>query len=140
MKKLLKPFAYILMLTIFVVVACETDKDDDPEPADPRAKFIGSWGVNETCSKGIYSVQISEDPDNSSQVHIKNFANPGFEVGDPAVGLVINDVIKLDPNQKIGDGWTVDGQGKLINDKRMEWEYELYISGGKDECTAVYAR
>mgnify|MGYP006283793141 CR=1 FL=1 len=140
MEKILKYSKYTLFVLLIALFSCETDEDDNPDPTDPRDKFLGSWNVNETCTRGVYSVQISEDPDNSAQVLIKNFANPGFEVGEPAVGLVINDVIKLDPNHKIGDDWTVDGQGEMINDNRMEWEYELYIGGGKDGCTAVYAR
>jgi hypothetical protein len=124
----------LLSLTIFFS-ACE-EETILPEQ-DPRDKFLGVWNVSEDCIRLNYDVNIIYDPSNSSQVLIENFANPGpgFE---PAVGLVVSDKIFLD-QQTIGDGWTVSGEGILMN-AEMNWEYTLLIGGNQIECTAVYSR
>ncbi len=119
-------------------LSCSDDDDNSVDDTDPRDKFIGNWSVNETCTRRIYSVTIRKDPNNSTKVLIDNFADPDF--GDPAVGYVLNDLITLDPSSKIGDEWTVSGTGELINEKRMEWDYTLIISGSEQTCTANYSR
>ncbi len=138
MKKYALPFFTIIIAFGMLMVSCSTDEDEDIDNGDDRDKFIGTWSVNETCSKRIYSVVISADPNNSSRVFIQNFADPG--TGDPAVGIVANNHIEIDPNHKIGDNWTVTGDGTLVNDKRMEWTYSLIISGSEQNCTAIYSR
>lgn len=140
MKKTLKTVSWILLLTMVSFLACNLADDEDPEPGDPRSKFLGTWNVNETCNKGIYSVQISEDPDNSDQILIKNFANPGYGVGDPAVGRVSGDKVTLDPSHKIGDNWTVTGTGVYTSNDRMDWEYDLIISGTQQSCSATFTK
>lgn len=126
----------LLFLSAMLILSfsCITDEDDDL--VDPRDKFLGSWTVNESCSKRIYTVTITEDPSNSGNILISNFADPGF--GDPAVGIVAGTHIELDPNEKIGDGWSVSGGGDLVKNNRMEWNYDLLIAGSEQNCSATY--
>lgn len=125
---------FFLATMMIISLSCTTDEDD--ELTDPRDKFLGSWTVNESCSKRIYTVTITEDPTNSGNVLISNFADPGF--GDPAVGIVAGTHIELDPNEKIGDGWTVSGGGDLVKNNRMEWSYDLLINSSQQTCSATY--
>lgn len=139
MKKILRYGGGLIILIALLMAGCDiVDDDVSPEDEDPRTKFLGAWSVNETCSKQIYSVEIKEDPANTSQVLIENFANPGN--GDPAVGIVTDGKITLDPFYEIGSGWKVSGQGEMINSKKMSWEYELVIAGTYYQCTATYAK
>lgn len=138
MKKYPIQFMTIIIAFSLALLSCNSSDDDDVDPTDAREKFIGTWSVNETCSKRIYSVVIKADPNNSSQVFIENFGDPGM--GDPAVGIVANNHIEIDPNHKIGDNWTVSGDGTYINDKRLEWDYSLIISGSEQNCHAIFSR
>lgn len=130
----------ILMLLAIVLVmgfaGCLPSDDDDPY-TDPRDKFVATWKVAESCTRGNYSSTISLDPLNSSQVLISNFGNPGPGY-DPAVGLVVGSTIFVS-TQTIGEGWTVSGEGayhSLTN--TISWTYELDIAGSGMTCTAEY--
>ncbi len=132
-------FAILVILSIILIIpACTISDNDDDDFVDPRTKFYGIWSVNETCNKRIYSVTIKEDPNNSSRVLVENFADPGF--GDPAIGIVANNRITLDPSYKIGDDWTVTGTGNYISNTRLEWDFELIIAGSQQSCHAVYSK
>ena len=50
--------AFLLIFFIFSGISCDP-VDDNVELDDPRDVFIGSWSVNETCSKSNYTVVIS---------------------------------------------------------------------------------
>lgn len=130
--------AFLLIFFIFSGISCNPVDDDNVEPDDPRDVFIGSWNVNETCSKSNYTVVISKDPYNTSQVLLNNFANPNM--GDPAVGIVTKNKITLDPSQKIGNNWTVSGTGNYINKNLIEWSFSLEIAGTQESCVADYTR
>lgn len=125
----------IVLFTLAFFAACS--EDDPIFESDPRDGFLGVWKVNEDCQRLNYDVNITYDPDNSSQVLIENFANPGPGY-DPVTALVVNDRIFVSP-QTTGDNWTVSGEGTYINE-RIEWDYELIIGGNKLQCTATYTR
>lgn len=130
--------AIFLAIFFLSISSCDPLDDDIIEPEDPRDVFIGSWSVSETCSKSNYTVVISKDPYNSSQVLLGNFANPNM--GDPAVGIVTTHKITLDPSQKVGNNWTVSGTGNYVNENLLEWEFTLEIAGNQESCTADYTR
>jgi hypothetical protein len=125
-------------LLITVLQGCVVGEEDIVNPVDSRAKFLGSWKVNEDCSRGNYTVYISADPGNSTQVLIENFGSPGPGY-DPAVALVVSNTIKVS-SQNIGEGWTVSGQGTYQTNGTIQWTYSIIINGHKEECTATYSR
>ncbi len=129
---------FLLIFFIFSGISCDPVDNDNVEPDDPRDVFIGSWSVNETCSKSNYTVVISKDQYNTSQVLLNNFANPNM--GDHAVGIVTTNKITLDPSQKIGNNWTVSGTGNHINKNLIEWSFLLEIAGTQESCVADYTR
>ena len=136
--KNLSVFLIILTMIFFNGISCNPIEDDNPEPNDPRDVFIGTWNVNETCSKSNYTVEILKDPNNTSQVLLSNFANPNM--GNPAVGIVTTNKITLDPSHKIANDWTVSGSGNYINNTLLEWSFSLEIAGSLENCTADYTR
>ena len=112
--------------------------DEDVDPADPIAKFLGVWNVNETCNRMNYNVEIVTDPGNSAQVLIYNFGNPGAGY-DPAVGLVVTNTIYVS-SQNIGEGWMVDGEGTYLSNGTIAWNYDLTIPPNNYTCSATYSK
>lgn len=129
----------ILILTLAAFYqGCTIGEEDVVNPTDPRSKFLGTWKVNEDCSRANYTILITADPGNSTQVFIENFGNPGAGY-DPAVGLVVSNTL-LVSTQNIGEGWTVSGEGKYQANGTMNWTYSLIISGNKMDCSAICTR
>jgi hypothetical protein len=125
-------------LTFTITQSCEIEGDDIINPEDPRTRFLGEWKVSEDCTRGNYMVDIQLDPNNSTQILLNNFGNPGPGY-DPAVGLVVSKTIKVS-TQIIGEGWTVNGEGSYTQDGSIQWSYSLMINGVEKTCSAVYTR
>jgi len=117
-----------------MIIGCVND--EDPDPGDPRDKFLGTWKVSETCLKLNYEVEITYDPQNSSQVLINNFGNPGSGY-QAAVAMVVNDKIYIS-EQETGENWLVSGEGSYLTSNEIEWEYNLTISGNLMQCNSTY--
>jgi hypothetical protein len=130
-------FLIILGLMALLVPAC-LPTNENVNPDDPVAKFLGSWNVNESCTRMNYSVDIQADPGNSAQVLIYNFGNPGPGY-DPAVGLVTTNSIIVS-SQTVGEGWTVSGNGTYLSNGTISWNYKLIITGNQMTCTAYYSK
>ncbi len=125
----------LLMLMIFPLTSCVLDEDLDPYEMDPRDKFTGSWRVTETSgyksTEGIsYTITISYDPANSSQVLIRNFGNAGNAYS--AFGIVTTGRITV-PLQEIASGFLISGSGSSSGNTGMSWNYT--ITAGGDERT-----
>lgn len=124
-----------LMMMMFA--AC-LPEEEDTDPNDPVAKFIGTWKVNETCNRMNYNVEILQDPGNSAQVLLYNFGNPGAG-SDPAVGLVVSNTIYI-AAQTIDVDWNVEGEGRYQTDGTISWDYKLGIGPDNYDCSAVFSR
>jgi hypothetical protein len=131
-------FLLPVLLLVMLFPACLPEDDDPVNPGDPRDKFLGTWKVNETCSRMNYTVQITPDPSNSSQVLISNFGNPGPGY-DPAVAIVTSGTITV-TSQTIGEGWTVSGTGSYLTNGTIDWDYTLVIGPSVMDCTALYTK
>lgn len=129
---------FFLLIVVISMVSCTLDEDLDPDTGDPRDKFIGSWSFNETPAarnvKASYSVTITADPGNSSQVLLRNFANTGYN--DVAYGIVTSGRITV-PSQETAEGVIVEGNGDLITQTSMEWEYTIIAGGDMESFTAI---
>ncbi len=136
--KMLKDFKIWTLIIVMGFLSCNPDDDTLVDPGDDRDKFLGSWAVNESCFKANYSVTISADPNNSAQVLLKNFGNPGPNY-NPATGLVAGTKIFV-ANQLIGDGWTINGTGTLQGNDIINWTYTLVIAGNSLSCTSEFNR
>ncbi len=127
-----------LAVLLLMIAGCMTDQTTNPNSSDPRDKFLGDWKVTETCSRMNYNVNISYDPQNSAQVLITNFGNPGSGYS-PAVALVTGNTIYVS-SQTIGSGWSVSGSGTMNDSGKINWSYDLVINGSGQSCTATYSR
>ena len=135
----------IWALFFFVAMAfssCVIDEDPDPDDGDVRDKFTGSWRFTETegfkSDLGIsYTVTITYDPGNSSQVLLRNFANAGGNYS--AYGIVTTNRITV-PAQELAPGFLVSGSGSLSGQDLMNWDYTIAAGGDQNYYTASASR
>ena len=116
-----------------------TLEDDPLNPADDRDAFLGGWNVIESCSKDAYTVNISKDPSNSSQVIIENFALIGYNE-KPPYAIIAGSTITI-PKQLVCDDESIEvaGSGKL--DKgTIELEYTFNDGADLLSCSANYEK
>ena len=111
------------MLVLLLLVSCL--EDDSEDLLNERDVFLGAWNVTESCSKDSYSVQINEDPSNSSQVLINNFWNTG-NCGNSVYGIVAGSSIYLPVQFFCSGDFKVDGSGEMIKEK-INWTYILSL-------------
>lgn len=128
------PLFFIIVLSI-LMQAC-IDDFDDPTLPFTRNDYLGTWNVNESCSRENYSVQIVEDPTSENQVLIKNFALIGYSTTAP-YAIIDDDLISL-PNQTSG-GLQMSGTGSMGNNQ-MVWSYTIFDGADQFTCSATFTR
>lgn len=137
MKRQLQFVAIVLMTAFFQ--SCVPEDTTTPDTGDIRDKYTGTWLVIENAKKSslnvTYTVVISLDPSNSSQVLLSNFGNPGSG-SDPAYGIPTTSRINV-PVQSTSTDWVVEGSGTLANASTMSWTYSITAGGDKITYTAV---
>lgn len=134
------PALFFFMALAFT--SCVIDEDIDPDDGDVRDKFIGSRRFTETegfkSDLGIsYTVTITYDPGNSSQVLLRNFANAGGNYS--AYGVVTSNRITV-PAQEIAPGFLVSGSGSSSGQNLMNWDYTIAAGGDQNYYTASASR
>ena len=133
MKKILLIIG-ILLSSALLWQSC-TKEGDPTDEENTRTLFVGNWTVTDQCSKQTYSVNISFDDDNSSQVIISNYAN----LGNSAKAVVAGSNIQVE-SQDIGNGYSVSGSGQL-NGEIISWSsYNFETDSDLTECTATFSK
>ena len=132
----MKRNCYLLImigLMIFSFSSCEPDKDDDN--ADLRDKFVGTWRFNESEAKSdlaFYTVEITKDAGNSTQVLLKNFGRIG---NNTVEGIVTANRITVDKQTR--GSIEVSGIGNSASNTRMNWTYTINDGANEETFTAV---
>ncbi len=141
MKSPAKSLYFLYLFTILATVSCVPEDDLGPDTGDPRDKFIGSWLFNETpAARNIdatFTVTISSDAGNSSQVLLRNFASAGGMFS--AYGIVTSNRITI-PTQEIAPGFIVVGSGTMSTTTSMDWEYTITAGGDMESFTATASK
>jgi hypothetical protein len=137
MKNLKFIIAILGISMAFAMNGCVKDSDTTPD-SGTRSAFLGKWSVSETWTKAAYEVTISADPNSTNGVFITNFANIGVSY-PPAGAEIDGSSIILDPNQVIGDGITINGNGNLSGTK-INWNYNLNDGANLINAIAVYTK
>ncbi|MCD4697970.1 MAG: hypothetical protein K8S16_17235 [Bacteroidales bacterium] len=131
---------YIFLFSLFLLpgfIAC-TDENEVDDLVDDREKFIGTWNVIESCSKDSYTVQITKDPSNSSQVIISNFWHIS-NCANPPYGIVAGSSIYVPTQSICSNAFEVNGDGDL--DKNViSWSYTVNTGADLYTCAAEYTR
>jgi len=133
----MKKIMVILGIIISSAILWQSCTKDDSiiGDADARDAFIGNWSVTDVCSKQTYGVNITANPNNSAEVIIENFAN----LGNSATALIAGNSIYVE-SQEIGNGYTVNGNGKLTGELIAWSAYNFESEGESNECTATFTK
>ena len=130
-----KRWLYLLFLVLLSFTACVPDDGNIPDETDPALAFVGNWSVSDNALKLNYEVQITKNPQNSTEILLDNFAGSG----DRTVGLVTGKTVTID-NQTLGNGWKVSGSGQYKSSTRLEFQYRLIIGGDEERRTAIFLK
>jgi len=126
-----------LVLLVPMLNSCLPDDELGPDTGDPRDKFLGTWQFNESPAvrsvATSYTVTISYDPSNSSQVLLRNFANAGGM--HSAYGIVTSNSISV-PSQEMASGFVVSGSGNMSTLTSMSWDYSITAGGDLEYYSA----
>jgi hypothetical protein len=136
----MKIIPYYLVLFFVALLAfggCALDDEIDIPGGDTDAvtKYLGTWSVTDNALKLNYEVTIDRNTMNSSMVILRNFAGSGAN----ADGLVVSNSLIIE-GQVIGDGWTVSGTGRYINENKIDFPYSLEIGGNIENINAIFSR
>jgi len=128
---------FLSLLFIFAAGFCGCTVDDDPGGGDPdpRDKYLGSWQVSDQPARLNYEVSIQNNPSNSTEVLLQNFA----DLGGSAIGLVVGNSIIID-KQSIGGNFQVEGTGSYIKSTELSFTYELDDGIDVENRTAVFSK
>ena len=132
MKKII-PFILTAMVLIFS--ACTDENAVDPT-ADARDKFVRNWNCKELCEGQItyYNSNITNDPNNTSQVLIYNLYSLGTI--NFAKATVAGNSISI-PQQTV-DVFSVSGSGTFTADK-IEFNYVVNDGSSNTTVSATYS-
>jgi hypothetical protein len=138
MKTRLLLLASLFATSLLFLSSCEPV---DPEgTTEDRDKFVDSWTCTESNRKvPAYWVEISEDPTLTNQVVLKNFG----QLGNSALpnGSVSGDYITVPQQYTLDDNsWQVEGDGVMVTNNSIDWNYELNDGTTLYQITAVYER
>ncbi len=126
----------LLLMAVLTVSSCTKDTTTD-NSSDSRAKFLGTWGVNESYQKAYYEVTITADPNATDRVLISNFGGVG--PGNKATAYLSGNSITLDANQTIA-GWILNGGGSINGTTIMNWSYTMDNGATTISASAVFTK
>ena len=142
MKKNIR-YTFILFTLASLLFSCNPDDtNNDPQPTDdPRDKFEGSWLCNEQISGEVptaFTVTISLNSANSSQIHLANFYQIG--TAKKVYGVVANNSVSI-PNQSVSKSLSIHGSGTMNNNStQISWTYYVDSGADIDTCTAIFTK
>jgi len=137
MKTYTRIFGLLLFASTFLLTSCEED-DLDGMFGDPVEKFLGNWNCmisgDINGDFGPFTVHVVRNPDQSSEVLIRNFDLQGSDVS--ARAIIAGNTITI-PRQKICDDTIeIQGSGSYRNG---EFTLTYKTNDGADEEN-VFAR
>ncbi len=133
---LLLPLAFSLLL----MQGCVDELGQDPF-ADPMDKYLGTWNVEESSTiygdGFVYTVNITRNPQNASEVLISNFYYQGDNVQARAV--IAGNIITIIEQGICDNSIVVRGSGTWISG-RINLQYTANTGADLDEVSAIYTR
>ncbi len=130
-RKLLFPI--IILASLFFLQSCAVT--DDGDDSNAREKYYGTWNVSDQASRLNYSVTITANPSNSSEILLNNFA----DLNSSAIGLIVDNIVVID-NQPLNDDYSVVGTGKFINNNKLEFSFDLNDGIDSESRDAIYTK
>jgi len=138
MKKIFR-YTFIIGILLTLLYSCNSN-DTNTTSSDPRSNFTGNWTCVEAShlnGNSSFTVTISLNPNNSSQILLANFYHLG--TNQSVYGIVANTNVTV-PQQTV-NGIKVSGSGNLANNNtKINWNYFANDGADIDTCTAVYTK
>ncbi len=133
-------FSLSLLVSVSFLNSCQKDNTTSQGSSDARNEYVGVWRFTESGflkngQSQSYIVSITKDANNSAQVILDNFGNPG-DSGISAVGILTANQIVVS-KQTLGNGWEVVGTGKKTTAGNMDWTYSITAGGDLTYYTAT---
>ena len=127
-----------LALTSLFFIGCEPV--DENTTGDPRDPYVGEWLLFESyksTESQSYTITISKDPNNSSQVIIVNLGNPGSQ-DITVIGVVTSSQVVVS-SQRMSNSWVIEGSGSFTSKAKatMKWDYSLLIGADLEPHSAT---
>ncbi|HOW25669.1 MAG TPA: hypothetical protein PK711_08350 [Bacteroidales bacterium] len=133
----------LLLLSSLLMSFPACDLLNEPVDEDMRDLFTGDWNCKEYLDGKLqmtYTVVITKDPADDSQIILRNFAFIG-EDEQPPIGVVNGESVAIPTQQVCYDqSITVHGTGNYISKNELHWEYTVEVGGDSFTYTAVYLR
>lgn len=138
MKKFNRIFGLLVLVSMISFTSCEDENPDDMF-GDPLEKFLGDWKCYETGDLqgpfGPYDVKIVRNPDNSSEVLIRNIYYLGMDVS--ARAIIAGNTITI-PQQNICDDTIgIRGSGRF-SDGEINISYKTDDGADEENVEARY--
>ncbi len=127
-----RKFVFMILTFAIFTIGCTDSNEDDSNDAK---KFIGTWNVSDNSARINYQVEIIQNPSNSYEVLLNNFA----DLNTYAVGLVAGGNIIID-NQSLGSDYTTSGSGSLENPNKLVISFKLSDGIDIEDRVAVFSR
>jgi hypothetical protein len=136
MKKLIFNLSVLFFFGIVIfITSCQ--KDNSPTDTDVRTKFTGSWFCLEKSGLS-YTVDISLDPSNSSQILLANFHYQGN--GEKAYATATSSSFTIPYQGMCNNAIHVNGTGNFINDNKLTLVYYVNNQTDVDTIQATYTK
>lgn len=140
MKKYFRLLLLPLTISLLLLQGCVDELGEDLF-ADPVDKFLGTWNVQESSTiygdGFVYTVHITRNPQNSSEVLISNFYYQGDDV--LARALIAGNSIQIIEQGICDDSIIVKGSGTWISGN-INLQYTANTGADLDEVSAYYSR
>lgn len=127
-----KHLILLMLLGIILFSSCTETSDDD---GNYIQKYIGVWNVNDQSARINYTITITKNPSNSTEVLMENFAN----LNSTAIALVIDNSLVID-SQSISSDYTVSGSGSYISSNKLIINFDLNDGIDSDKRIATFTR
>jgi hypothetical protein len=130
---------YILsaFVLVFLFLAPSCVPDEDPIEEDPRDKYLAAWMCTESTSIS-YTVTISKDLSNSTQILMNNFHHLG--VDEDIYALVAGNSIQIMQQNVCQGTMQVSGDGILETNNRISFQYYVNDFADIDTIQAIYTK
>ena len=134
----MKKLNLLLLLAVLIAPFLQSCTDDQSSLADPRDAIAKSWRVNDNGAPNVYyDVVISKDASDLTKVWFTNFHNLG--TSERVYGTLASSIITI-PSQTTTSGYTIDGEGTIVNSDKITFEYTLDEGDGPDDYTAEFGK
>lgn len=134
-RKITYILSFFILIILFLTPSCLPD--EDPIEEDPRDKYLGAWLCTESTSIS-YTVTVSKDPANSTQILLNNFHHLGTD--EDVFTLVAGNSLQIITQNVCSGTMEVSGDAILETPSRISFQYYVNDFADIDTIQAIYSK